>query len=163
MFDRKQCDIKPFENKVWLSSPTMHGEEIEYVKEAYETNWMSTIGKNISEVERIVAKIIGCKYAVALSSGTDSLHLCMKLSGIKPGMKVFCSDVTFVATVNPVVYEGGIPVFIDTEMDTWNMNPVALDKAFTLYPDVKHVVLANLYGFAVENKTVGVVSAVRSA
>lgn len=139
-------EFKPFKNKVWLSTPTMHGEEIAYVKEAYETNWMSTVGQNINEVERIVAEKIGCKYAVGLSAGTAALHLCMKLAGIKPGMKVFCSDVTFAATVNPVVYEGGIPVFIDTEMDTWNMDPVALEKAFELYPEVKHVVMANLYG-----------------
>ena len=139
-------EIKPFENKVWLASPTMHGEEIRYVKEAYDTNWMSTVGENINEVERIVAEKIGCKYAVGLSSGTVALHLCMKLAGIKPGMKVFCSDVTFSATVNPVLYEGGVPVFIDTEMDTWNMDPVALEKAFELYPEVKHVVIANLYG-----------------
>ena len=139
-------ELKAFEKKVWLSSPTMHGEEIEYVKKAYETNWMSTVGENINEVERIVAEKIGCKYAVGLSAGTAALHLCMKLAGIKPGMKVFCSDVTFAATVNPVVYEGGIPVFIDTEMDTWNMDPVALEKAFELYPEVRHVVMANLYG-----------------
>ena len=139
-------EIKPFANKVWLSSPTMHGEELEYVKEAYETNWMSTVGKNINEAERIVAEKIGCKYAVGLSAGTAALHLCMKLAGIKPGMKVFCSDVTFAATVNPVVYEGGVPVFIDTEMDTWNMDPVALEKAFELYPEVKHVVMVHLYG-----------------
>lgn len=139
-------EIKPFEKKVWLSSPTMHGEELEYVKEAYETNWMSTVGRNINEVERIVAEKIGCKYAVGLSAGTAALHLAMKLAGIKPGMKVFCSDVTFAATVNPVVYEGGVPVFIDTELDTWNMDPVALEKAFALYPEVRHVVAANLYG-----------------
>ena len=139
-------NITPFDNKVWLSTPTMHGEEIKYVTEAYETNWMSTVGMNINEVERIVGEKIGCKYAVGLSSGTAALHLCMKLAGIKPGMKVFCSDVTFAATVNPVVYEGGIPVFIDTEMDTWNMDPVALEKAFELYPEVKHVVVVNLYG-----------------
>ena len=139
-------EITPFESKVWLSSPTMHGEELKYMQEAYETNWMSTVGKNINEAERIVAEKIGCKYAVGLSSGTASLHLAMKLAGIKPGMKVFCSDVTFAATVNPVVYEGGIPVFIDTEYDTWNMDPVALEKAFELYPEVKHVVMANLYG-----------------
>ena len=138
--------IKPFQKKVWLSSPTMHGDELEYVKEAYETNWMSTVGQNINEAERITAQKIGCKYAVGLASGTAALHLCMKLAGIKPGMKVFCSDVTFAATVNPVVYEGGIPVFIDTEWDTWNMDPAALEKAFALYPDVKHVVMANLYG-----------------
>lgn len=136
----------PFERKVWLSSPTMHGEELKYMQEAYENNWMSTVGENINEAERIVAEKIGCKYAVGLSSGTASLHLAMKLAGIKPGMKVFCSDVTFAATVNPVVYEGGIPVFIDTEYDTWNMDPVALEKAFELYPEVKHVVMANLYG-----------------
>ena len=139
-------EIKPFANKVWLSSPTMHGEELQYITEAYETNWMSTVGKNINEVERIVAEKIGCNYAVGLSAGTAALHLAMKLAGIKPGMKVFCSDVTFAATVNPVVYEGGVPVFIDTELDTWNMDPVALEKAFELYPDVKHVVMANLYG-----------------
>ena len=139
-------EMKPFESKIWLSSPTMHGEELTYIKEAYETNWMSTVGKNINEAERITAEKIGCKYAVGLSSGTAALHLCMKLAGIRPGMKVFCSDVTFAATVNPVVYEGGIPVFIDTEPDTWNMDPVALEKAFELYPEVKHVVMANLYG-----------------
>lgn len=139
-------EIKPFEKKIWLSTPTMHGEELEYVKEAYETNWMSTVGKNINEVERLVAEKIGCKYAVALSAGTAALHLAMKLAGIRPGMQVFCSDVTFSATVNPVVYEGGIPVFIDTEMDTWNMDPVALEKAFELYPQVRHVVVVNLYG-----------------
>lgn len=139
-------NFERFENKIWLSSPTMHGEEIEYVQEAYNTNWVSTVGKNIDEVERIVAEKMGCKYAVGLSTGTASLHLAMKLAGIKKGDKVFCSDVTFAATVNPVVYEGGVPIFIDTEYDTWNMDPVALEKAFELYPDVKHVVMANLYG-----------------
>ena len=139
-------DIQPFDKKVWLASPTMHGDELRYMTEAYETNWMSTVGKNINEVERIVSEKLGCGYAVGLASGTSALHLAMKLAGIKPGMKVFCSDVTFAATVNPVVYEGGIPVFIDTEMDTWNMDPVALEKAFEIYPEVKHVVLVNLYG-----------------
>lgn len=138
--------IKPFEKKVWLSTPTMHGEEIKYMKEAYETNWMSTVGKNIDEVERLACEKIGCKYAVALSAGTAALHLAVKLAGVKQGDKVFCSDMTFCATVNPVTYEGGIPVFIDTEYDTWNMDPVALEKAFELYPDVKVVVTAHLYG-----------------
>lgn len=137
---------KPFEEKIWLSSPTMHGEELKYVTEAYETNWMSTVGANINEVERITCEKVGRKYAVALSSGTAALHLAVKLAGVKPGDKVFCSDMTFDATVNPVVYEGGVPVFIDTERDTWNMDPVALEKAFELYPDVKVVVLAHLYG-----------------
>ena len=139
-------EFKPFEKKVWLSSPTMHGEELKYMTEAYETNWMSTVGKNINEVERLVCEKIGCKYAVALSAGTAALHLAVKLAGVKPGDKVFCTDMTFDATVNPVVYEGGIPVFIDSERLTWNMDPVALEKAFELYPEVKVVVLANLYG-----------------
>lgn len=138
--------IEKFEPKVWLSSPTMHGEEIKYVQEAYETNWRSTVGANINEVERLVCKKIGCKYAVGLSAGTAALHMAVKLAGVKPGEKVFCSDMTFSATVNPIVYEGGVPVFIDTEYDTWNMDPEALEKAFELYPDVKVVVIAHLYG-----------------
>ena len=139
-------NFKPFEQKVWLSSPTMHGDELKYITEAYETNWMSTVGKNIDEVERMISEKIGVKHAVALSSGTSALHLSIKLAGVKPGDKVFCSDVTFSATVNPVVYEGGIPIFIDSEYDTWNMDPIALEKAFDLYPDVKVVVLVHLYG-----------------
>lgn len=138
--------VKPFEKKVWLSSPTMHGDEIKYVNEAYETNWMSTVGANINEVEKQICEKVGCKYAVALSAGTASLHLAVKLAGVRPGDKVFCSDMTFDATVNPVVYEGGVPVFIDTEYDTWNMDPVALQKAFEIYPEVKVVVCAHLYG-----------------
>jgi dTDP-4-amino-4,6-dideoxygalactose transaminase len=136
----------------------MHGEEIKYMTEAYDTNWMSTVGKNINEVERLVAEYIGVKYAVALSAGTASLHLAMKLAGIDAygmpevghgaleGKKVFCTDMTFDATVNPVAYEGGIPVFIDTERESWNMDPEALEKAFEIYPDVKVVVVAHLYG-----------------
>lgn len=138
--------FEKFAKKVYLSSPTMHGEELKYMTEAFDTNWMSTVGENIDEIERIAADKIGCRYAVALSSGTAALHLAMKLAGICRGEKVFCTDMTFDATVNPVVYEGGIPVFIDTERDTWNMDPVALEKAFEIYPDVKHIVVANLYG-----------------
>lgn len=138
--------FEPFKNRIWLSSPTMHGPELEYVSEAYHTNWMSTVGENINEAERIACEKIGCGYAVGLSSGTAALHMAVKLAGVKPGDKVFCSDMTFDATVNPVVYEGGVPIFIDTEYDTWNMDPVALEKAFELYPDVKVVVIAHLYG-----------------
>ena len=138
--------LKPFENKVWLSTPTMHGEELEYVKKAYETNWMSTVGENINEVERLTCEYLGCKYSVALSCGTAALHLAVKLAGVKRGDYVFSTDMTFDATVNPIVYEGGIPVFIDTEYDTWNMDPEALRRAFEIYPDVKVVMLANLYG-----------------
>ena len=147
-----------FEKKVWLSSPTMHGDEIKYVTEAYETNWMSTVGANINELERMVAEKVGCKYAVALSAGTASLHLCTKLAGealygmpkvgegALHGHRVFCSDMTFDATVNPIAYENGEAVFIDTEYDTWNMDPAALEKAFEIYPDVRLVVLVHLYG-----------------
>ena len=138
--------MEKFKNKVWLSSPTMHGDELKYITEAYETNWMSTVGENINEIEKQISQKVGCKYAVALSSGTATLHLAVKLAGVKPGDHVFCSDMTFGATVNPVVYEGGIPIFIDTEYDTWNMDPVALEKAFEMYPDVKVVVLVHLYG-----------------
>lgn len=138
--------MEPFKEKVWLSSPTMHGDEIKWVEEAYRTNWMSTVGENINEVEKLTCEKVGCKYAVALSAGTASLHLAMKLAGIKPGEKVFCSDMTFSATVNPITYEGGIPVFIDTEYDSWNMNPVALEKAFEIYPEVRVIVVAHLYG-----------------
>lgn len=157
MFDKKY-DLKPFDKKIWLSSPTMHGDELQYVTEAYETNWMSTVGENINEMERLTAEKIGCRYAVALSSGTAALHLAVKMAGkdiygyakigegALRGHRVFCSDMTFDATVNPVIYEGGVPVFIDTEYDTWNMDPAALEKAFSLYPEVKIVVLAHLYG-----------------
>ena len=153
MFKRKD-DFKPFSSKVWLASPTMHGEELKYVTEAYETNWMSTVGKNINEVEKIAAEKAEVNYAVGLSCCTAALHLCVKLAGErlygKPaishgaleGKRVFCSDMTFDATLNPVVYEGGIPVFIDTKRDSWNMDPVALEKAFEIYPEVKLVVSA---------------------
>ena len=151
-------DIKPFVNKVWLSTPTMHGDELKYITKAYETNWMSTVGENIDEVEKQIAAEIGCKYAVALSAGTAALHLAMRLAGealygkteigkgALAGHKVFCSDMTFDATVNPVTYEGGVPVFIDTEYDTWNMDPEALEKAFEIYPEVRLIVVAHLYG-----------------
>jgi dTDP-4-amino-4,6-dideoxygalactose transaminase len=139
-------NFNPFQKKVWLSSPTMHGDEIKYVLEAYETNWMSTIGENINEIERLATEKLGCKYAVALSCGTSALHLAIKLAGVKAGDKVFCTDMIFAATVNPVIYEKAEPIFIDSEYDTWNMDPKALEKAFSIYPDVKVIVLANLYG-----------------
>ena len=138
--------MQAFENKIWLSSPTMHGDELKYMTEAYETNWMSTVGKNIDEIEGTVAGKLGCGYAVALASGTAALHLAVRLAGVRPGEKVFCSDLTFDATVNPVKYEGGEAVFIDTEYDTWNMDPRALEKAFELYPETRVVVIAHLYG-----------------
>ena len=154
----KAGQFKAFDKKVWLASPTMHGEELEYVTEAYKTNWMSTVGENINEVERITCEKLGCNYAVGLSAGTAALHLAIKLVGQElygqpmaghgaiEGKRVFASDMTFDATVNPICYEGGIPVFIDTERDTWNMDPIALEKAFEIYPEVRIVVMANLYG-----------------
>lgn len=138
--------MEKFAKKIWQSSPTMHGDEIKYIQEAYESNWMSTIGENINTIEQLICKKTGCKYAVALSCGTSALHLAVKLAGVKPGDNVFCSDMTFSATVNPLTYEKANPVFIDTEYDTWNMDPVALEKAFELYPDTKLIVIANLYG-----------------
>ena len=135
-----------FKEKVWLATPTMHGEELQYMTEAYQTNWMSTIGENINVIEKKMSDYVGCKYAVALASGTSALHLSIKLAGVKPGDKVFCTDMTFAATVNPVLYEGAVPVFIDSERETWNMDPASLEKAFELYPDVKVVVVADLYG-----------------
>lgn len=138
--------MKPFEKKIWLASPTMHGEEQEYVKEAFDTNWVSTVGANLEQLEKSVRDYVGCKASVALSAGTAALHLAVKLAGVKPGDKVFCTDMTFDATVNPVTYEGGEQVFIDSEYDTWNMDPKALERAFRKYPDVKVVVLAHLYG-----------------
>ncbi|MBQ3461186.1 MAG: DegT/DnrJ/EryC1/StrS family aminotransferase [Solobacterium sp.] len=150
--------MKRFEEKVMLASPTMHGDEQRWVDEAMQTNWVTTAGKNLVEIERQIAELIGCKYAVALSAGTGALHLATKLAGetlygqAKPnkgtlaGHKVFCSDLTFDASINPVAYEDGEAVFIDTEYDTWNMDPVALEKAFELYPEVRLVVIAHLYG-----------------
>ena len=149
--------IEKFPSKVWLSSPTMHGEELRYVQEAIETNWVSTVGANINEVERITAEKVGRKHSVGLATGTSALHLAVKLCGEKlygqpkvghgvlEGKRVFCSDMTFDATVNPVAYEGGEAIFIDTEYDTWNMDSVALEKAFELYPNVRLVVVAHLY------------------
>lgn len=136
----------PFEKKMWLASPTMHGDEQNFVKEAFDTNWVSTVGANLNELEKNICNYVGCKYAVALASGTSALHLAVKLAGVKAGDKVFCSDLTFSATVNPVLYEKGTPIFIDSERDTWNLNPAALERAFKLFPEVKVVVVANLYG-----------------
>lgn len=150
--------IEPFPHKLWLSSPTMHGDEQHWVDQAIQTNWVSTVGENIDAIEKQIAEFIGVKHAVALSSGTAALHLAIRLSGEKlygqskighgtlEGKKVFCSDMTFDATVNPVAYEGGEAIFIDTERDTWNMDPEALERAFQIYPDVRLVVIAHLYG-----------------
>ncbi len=158
MKDSRFEGIKPFEKKVWLSSPTVHGDEQHWVDEAIRTNWVSTVGENIDAIEQQVAEYIGCRYAVALSCGTAALHLATKLAGEKlygqakpnagtlAGRRVFAADMTFDASINPIAYEDGEAVFIDTERDTWNMDPEALEKAFEIYPDVKLIVVAHLYG-----------------
>ena len=156
--DPRFSGIEPFSSRLWLSSPTMHGDEQHWVDEAIVTNWVSTVGRNIDETERLIAEYVGVKYAVGLAAGTAALHLATKLAGEKlygqarpnegtlQGKRVFCSDVTFDASINPVAYEDGEAIFIDTERDTWNMDPVALEKAFEMYPDTKLIVLAHLYG-----------------
>ncbi|WP_196812498.1 DegT/DnrJ/EryC1/StrS family aminotransferase [Butyrivibrio sp. XPD2002] len=156
--DSRFKGIQKMEGKCLLASPTMHGDEKKYIDEAIETGWVTTAGSNINEVERMIAEYVGVKYAVALSAGTAALHLATKLAGEKlygqakpdtgtlAGHKVFCSDVTFDASINPVAYEDGEAVFIDTEYETWNMDPEALEKAFEIYPDVKLIILAHLYG-----------------
>lgn len=156
--DSRFRGIEPLKERVWLATPTMHGDERRWVEEAFDSNWITTAGANIIAVEKTVAEYVGCKYAVALSTGTASLHLAVKLAGEKlygqakpnvgtlAGHRVFCSDVTFDASVNPVAYEDGEAVFIDTEYDTWNMSTEALEKAFEIYPDVRLIVLAHLYG-----------------
>ncbi len=150
--------ISPFSKRVWLSSPTMHDEEKLWINKAIDDNWVSTVGENINEIEKMTAQMTGRKYAVALTNGTAALHLAVRLCGeeiygtpavghgVLEGKKVFASDLTFDATVNPIAYEGGEAVFIDTERDTWNMDPAALSEAFKIYPDVKLIVLAHLYG-----------------
>ena len=133
--------------KIWLSSPTMHGEEMKFIKEAFDSNWVAPLGENVNEFEKETANYLGCKYAVAMAAGTHALHIAMKLAGISRGDIVLCSDMTFAATVNPVSYEGGEQVFIDAERESWNMDPNALEAAFRKYGKrVKAVVLANLYG-----------------
>ena len=147
--------LKPLEQHVHLAIATPHDEMLKYAKEAFDTNWITTEGENVRAVERIAAEKAGVKYAVGLSCCTAALHLCVKIAGEKlygkpaigigsvENKRIFCSDMTFAATLNPVVYEHGIPVFVDTERDTWNMDPAALEKAFEMYPDVKIVMFAH--------------------
>lgn len=124
-------------NRIFLSSPTIHGEERQFVQEAFDTNWVAPLGKNVDEFEREMAAFVGVSHAAALVSGTSALHLAVKLAGVKPGDTVLCSDMTFSATVNPVSYEGGRQVFVDSERETWNMDPQALELAFRKYPGLQ--------------------------
>ncbi len=132
--------------RIFLSSPTIHGEEQMFVKEAFDTNWVAPLGKNVDSFEAEMAQYVGVKHAAALSAGTAALHLAARLAGVSQGDRVFCSDLTFFATVNPVSYEKGEQVFIDSERETWNMCPKALENAFKKYPDCKVVIAVNLYG-----------------
>lgn len=139
------------EKRIFLSSPTMHGEEMAYIEEAFEKNWIAPLGFNCDGLEREMVSYLTTQtddkcYGLATASGTAALHLALKLAGVKAGDKVLCSDMTFAATVNPVIYEGAEPVFIDSERETWNMDPQALEKAFEQYPDAKAVMLVHLYG-----------------
>ena len=138
--------FEAFEEKIWLATPTLHGDEMDYINEAIDTNWVTTEGSNLVAIERGVCERVGCKYAVSLTNGTAALHLAVKLAGVKANDTVFCTDMTFDATVNAIMYEKATPVFIDTEYDTWNMDPVALEKAFELYPETKVIMVVNLYG-----------------
>ncbi len=158
MKDPRFEGIKRLDKKVWLASPTIHKEEQEWIRDAFKKNWITTAGENINVIEKKIAEKIGRKQAVALSAGTAALHLAIKLAAEKlygqpkvghgslEGKKVFCSDMTFDATINGICYENGTPVFIDSEYETWNMDPVALREAFKIYPDVKIIVVAHLYG-----------------
>ena len=139
------------EKRIVLATPTMHGKEMGFVQEAFDKNWIAPLGFNCDNFEKEMDGYLNVGidtpyHTLALSSGTAALHLAMKLAGVKRGDRVFCSDMTFAATVNPVSYEGGVQVFIDSEPDSWNMDPVALEKAFQKYPDTKFVALAHLYG-----------------
>lgn len=132
--------------KIFLSSPTMHGEERKFVEEAFDTNWVAPLGPNVNAFEKEMEEYTDCGYAAALSAGTAAIHLALRLIGIQPGDVVFSPDLTFSATCNPICYEKGTPVFIDAEEDTWNMDPKALEKAFKKYPGAKAVICAHLYG-----------------
>lgn len=151
------------EKRIFLSSPTMHGEEQSFIKEAFDTNWVAPLGKNVDEFEKEMVAYVGSGSAAALCSGTAALHLAVKLAGIKPGDKVFCSDLTFSATVNPVSYEGGEQVFIESERETWNMDPRALEQAFKKHPEVKCVLAANLYGTPAKLDEIAEICAFHSA
>lgn len=134
--------------RIYLSSPTMHGDEQFFIKEAFDTNWVAPLGHNVDEFEKEMAAFVGCKYAAALTAGTAALHLAIKLAFRDLGgpCEVLCSDMTFSATVNPVSYENGKQVFVEAERETWNMDPAALEEAFKKHPNAKVVLVVNLYG-----------------
>ena len=138
--------------KIWLSSPHMsdEGYEMEYIQEAFASNWIAPLGANVDGFERELAAKVGAKHAVALSSGTAAIHMALKAVGVGKGDIVFCQDLTFAATVNPVIYQNATPVFIDSDLQTWNMDPAALEAAFKKYPEVKAVIVVHLYGLSAD-------------
>ena len=145
----RMCYIMRFEKRVPLATPTIHNDEMGFVKEAFDKNWIAPLGFNCDGFEKEMSEYLDKEnehHCLALASGTSALHLAMKLAGVKAGDVVLCSDTTFAATVNPVSYEGATQVFVDSEPDTWNMDPTALEKAFQKYPQAKVVVLVHLYG-----------------
>lgn len=134
------------DKRIYLSSPTMHGEEQEFIKEAFDTNWVAPLGPNVNNFEKELAEFVHVGHAAALSAGTAAIHLALKILGIGEGDIVFAPSLTFSATCNPIVYEKAMPVFIDSEKDTWDMSPKALEKAFEKYPNPKAVIVVHLYG-----------------
>ncbi len=138
--------------KIYLSSPHMsdEGYEMQYIQEAFDTNWIAPLGKNVNEFENELARYVGIGQAAALSSGTAAIHLALKAAGVGVGDIVFCSSLTFSATANPIVYQNAIPVFIDSDYETWNMSPAALEQAFEKYPNVKAVLVVHLYGLSAD-------------
>lgn len=139
-------------DRIFLSSPHMsdEGYEMHYVKEAFDTNWIAPLGENVNGFERELAKKVGSKEAAALSSGTAAIHLALKAAGVGEGDIVFCQTLTFSATANPIVYQNATPVFIDSDYETWNMCPKALEEAFKKYPNVKAVIVVHLYGLSAD-------------
>lgn len=151
--------------RIYLSSPTMHGDEQFFIKEAFDTNWVAPLGHNVDEFEKEMAAFVGCKYAAALTAGTAALHLAIKLAFRELGgpCEVLCSDMTFSATVNPVSYENGTQVFVESERETWNMDPQALEEAFKKHPNAKVVLVANLYGTPAKLDEIAFVAAKHNA
>ena len=133
---------------IYLASPHMSAEgyEQQYVKEAFDTNWIAPLGKNVNEFEKEFSTYVGAHGGAALSAGTAAIHMALKAAGIRKGDIVFCQDLTFSATANPIIYEDAVPVFIDSDYETWNMSPEALERAFEKYPNVKAVLPVHLYG-----------------
>ena len=138
--------------RIFLSSPHMseEGYEMQFVQEAFDTNWIAPLGENVNQFEKELADKVGSKAAAALSSGTAAIHLALKAAGVGEGDIVFCPTLTFSATANPIIYQNAIPVFIDSDYETWNMCPKALEEAFEKYPDVKAVIVVHLYGLAAD-------------